>query len=72
MGIADRVYELVKGLPDAEASKILQFAQKLKAENVTIMPANRRVDLALFREYRGRYDGMKIDRESLYDRASVR
>ena len=62
MGIADRVYELVKGLPDAEASKILQFAQKLKAENVTIMPANRRVDLALFREYRGRYDGMKIDR----------
>ena len=28
--------------------------------------------LALFREYRGRYDGVKIDREALYDRAGIR
>ena len=72
MGIADRIYELVKGLPDPEASRILQFAESLRARRVTIVPAQRHVDLALFRQYRGRYDGMKIDREALYDRAGLR
>jgi hypothetical protein len=72
MGIADRIYELVKGLPDLEASKILQFAERVRAKNVTVVPAQRHVNLALFRQYRGRYDGMKIDREALYDRAGLR
>ena len=72
MGIADRIYELVKELPDLEASKILQFAECLKARGVTVIPAKRRVNLTLFRQYRGRYDGVKIDREALYDRAGLR
>ena len=72
MGIADRIYELVKGLPDPEASKILQFAESLKGRSVTVVPAQRYVDLALFRQYRGRYDGRKIDRAELYDRAGIR
>ena len=29
-------------------------------------------DLALFRQYRGCYDGVKIDREALYDRSCLR
>jgi len=72
MGIADRIYELVKGLPDPEASKVLQFAEGVKARSVTVVPAQRHVDLALFRQYRGRYDGLKIDREALYDRVGLR
>ena len=69
MGIADRIYELVKGLPDPEAGKILQFAESLSGRSVTVVPAQRHVDLAVFRQYRGRYDGRKIDRVELYDRA---
>lgn len=72
MGIADRIYKLVKELPEREASKVLQFVEGVKARSVTITPAQRRVDLALFRQYRGRYDGLKIDREALYDRAGLR
>jgi hypothetical protein len=72
MGIADRIYELVKGLPDPEASKVLQFAESVKARSVTVAPAQRHVDLALFRQYRGRYDGLKIDQEALHDRAGLR
>ncbi len=72
MGIADRIYDLVKGLPDLEAGKILQFAESLSGRSVTIVPAQRHVDLAVFRQYRGRYDGRKIDRAELYDRAGIR
>ena len=72
MGIADRIYELVNGLPDSEANRILQFAESVRARSVTIVPAQRHVDLALFRKYRGRYDGTKIERAGLYDRAGLR
>ncbi len=72
MGIADRIYELVKGLPDTEARKILRFAESIRGREVTIIPAQRHINLALFRQYRGRYDGVKIDREALYDRAGLR
>jgi hypothetical protein len=72
MGIADRIYELVKDLPDPEASKILRFAESLRGRNVSVVPAQRQVDLAVFRQYRGRYDGGKTDRAELYDRAGLR
>ena len=72
MGIADRIYEVVEGMPDPEASKILQFAEGVKARRVSVVPARRRVDLALFRPYRGRYDGARIERQALYDRGSLR
>ena len=72
MGIADRIYDLARALPEAEASKILRFAEELRSHGVSVAPAKRQVDLALFRQYRGRYDGMKIDRDALYDRAGVR
>jgi predicted nucleic acid-binding protein len=72
MGIADRIYELVKGLPDPEASKVLQYAESVKARSVAVVPAQRHVNLVLFRQYRGRYDGLKIDRDALYDRVGLR
>ena len=72
MGIADRIYELVKGLPDAEASKILRFVESVRDERVAVVPAQRQVDLALFRQCHGRYDGVKIQRRALYDRAGLR
>ena len=72
MGIADRIYELVKGLPDPEANKILRFVESVRGQRVSVAPAQRLVDLALFRQYRGRYDGVKIERDALYDRARPR
>ena len=72
MGIADRIYELVKGLPDPEAARVLPFAECVGGRRVPVVPAQRNIDLALFRKYRGRYDGLKIDREALYDRAGIR
>lgn len=72
MGIADRIYELARALPEAEASKVLRYAEELRSHSVRIEPAKRQVDLALLRQYRGRYDSVKIDREALYDRACLR
>ncbi|MBI4292096.1 MAG: hypothetical protein HY661_11505 [Betaproteobacteria bacterium] len=72
MGIADKIYELVKDLPEPEASKILKFAESVRGRRATVVPAQRQVDLAVFRQYRGCYDGVKIKRETLYDRAGLR
>ena len=72
MGIADRIYELVKGLPDPEASRILRFVESVRGKRVTVAPAQRWVDLDLFRQYRGRYDGARIESEALYNRAGLR
>ena len=72
MGIADKIYEVVKDLPDPQATEILGFAKNVKARSATVVLAQRRVELALFRQYRGRYDGRKINRDELYDRAGLR
>ena len=72
MGIADRIYKLVKELPDPEARKILRFVESVRGRRVPVAPAQRHVNLALFRQYRGSYDGVKIEREALYDRARLR
>lgn len=72
MGIAEKIYEVVKDLPDPQAAEILDFAQHVKAHSAIIMPAARQLDITLFRLHRGRYDGKKINREELYDRAGFR
>jgi len=72
MGIAEKIYEVVKDLPELQAAEVLGFAEHVKARTVIVVLAQRHVDLALFRAHRGRYDGRKINREELYDRAGVR
>jgi hypothetical protein len=72
MGIAEKIYEVVKALPDAQAAEVLGFAENVKAFSATVAAAQRHADLALFRRYRGRYDGRKINRDELYDRAGLR
>jgi hypothetical protein len=72
MGIAEKIYEVVKDLPEPQAAEILGFAEHVRARAAMVAPARRCVDLALFRAYRGRYDGRKLNREELYDRAGLR
>ena len=57
MGIAEKIYEVVKDLPDAQAAEVLAFVENVKASSASIAVAKRSVDLALFRRYRGAYDG---------------
>ena len=72
MGIAEKIYAVVKDLPDPQAAEILGFAENVRARTATVIPAQRRVDLELFRLVRGRFDGRKIQRDELYDRAGLR
>jgi hypothetical protein len=72
MGIAEKIYEVVKDLPGSEAAEILAFAEHVKGRTAMVAPTRRSVDLALFRSHRGRYDGRKINREELYDRTGLR
>ena len=72
MGIAEKIYGVVKDLPDSQAEEILGFAEHVKARTAMIVPARRRIDLALLRSYRGLFDGQKVNREELYDRAGLR
>lgn len=71
MGIAEKIYDVVKDLPDPQAAEILGFAENVKARTATVIPAQRRVNLELFRLVRGRYDGRKIKRDELYDRSCL-
>jgi hypothetical protein len=74
VGIAEKIYEVVKDLPDPQATEVLDFVEQVKARaaSASVIPARRSVDLALFRRYRGRYDGSRINRETLHDRAGLR
>lgn len=71
MGIAERVYEVVKDLPELQAEEVLDFVEHLRARTACVVPAQRHVDLAVFRRYRGTYDGRKIGREELHHRAGI-
>lgn len=72
MGIAEKIYAVVKNLPDPQAAEVLDFAENVSAHAATVIPAQRRLNLALFRLHRGRYDGTRIKRDELYDRAGLR
>lgn len=72
MGIAEKIYEVVKDLPDPQAAEILDFVEHVRARTASVVHAKRHVDLALFRRFRGAYDGSKINRDELYDRAGLR
>ena len=72
MGTAERIYELVRHMPEEQAAEILKYASRLKAPGVPVRAAQRSIDLAPFRKYRGCYDGSGIDRENLHERGRLR
>jgi hypothetical protein len=71
MGIAERIYEVVRTMPEQQAAEILDFANYLQSRGAQVTPATRAIDLSVFRAHRGRYDGSKLSREELYDRAGL-
>lgn len=71
MGIAERVYELVRALPAEKAAEVLDFAEYLKERGALVAHASRDIDFNVFDQVEATYDG-KFNREELYDRACLR
>jgi hypothetical protein len=72
LGIAEKIYEVVKDLPELQAAEVLDFVEHVRARAASVVHAKRSVDLALFRRYRGAYDGSKINRDELYEHVGLR
>ena len=74
MGIAERVYEIVKNLPEAKAAEVLDYVETKRAKAAAIdASADRRsAALALLYKHAGRFRTVKFDRTDLHDRAGLR
>ena len=74
MGIAERIYEVVKDLPEATAAEVLDYAKtkRSRAAEVASQAARRRAALALLDKHAGRFRAMRFNRAELYDRAGFR
>jgi hypothetical protein len=74
MGIAERIYELVKDLPEAVATEVLDYAVAKRAGTsaVEVQVGRRAAALALLEKHAGKFKAVKFNRADLYDRASLR
>ena len=74
MGIAERIYEIAKELPEATAAEVLEFAEtrRCTAAAKTAEEAHRAAALALLDKHTGRFKAVKFNRAELYDRAGLR
>ncbi len=73
MGIAERIYEIAKQLPEAEASEVLHFIESKHAKAPPQDAAARRAAaLAVLDKYAGRVKVVKFKRDELYDRPILR
>ncbi len=71
MGLAERLYELVRAMPADKAAEVLDFAEYVKARGTLVTRASRDIDFSVFDQVEAAYDG-KFNREELYDRACLR
>ena len=74
MGIAERIYEIVKDLPEATAAEVLDYAET-KCSSIAAdaaQAARRTAALALLDKHAGKFKTVKFNRAELYDRAGVR
>ena len=74
MGIAERIYEIVKELPEATAAEVLNYAEiKRNRTAANVAEADRRTAaLALLDKHAGRFKTEKFNCADLYDRACLR
>lgn len=74
MGIAERIYEVVKDLPEATAAEVLDYAETKRtgAAEAAAQAARRTAALALLDKHAGKFKAVKYNRAELYDRAGFR
>jgi len=71
MGIADRIYEIVKRLPDSTAAEVLDFAEA-KRVTANAKGTSREAALEVLARHAGKFKVVKFNRADLYDRAGLR
>jgi len=74
VGIAERMYDLVKGLPEKAAEDVLDYAQAkcAKSPAASALAARRASALAVLDKHARRLTAVKLDRATLPDRAGLR
>ena len=74
MGIAERIYAVVKDLPEAAAAVVLDYAEneRLKTAAKGVQADRRNLALALLDKHAGKFKTVKFNRADLYDRACLR
>ena len=74
MGIAERVYEVVKVLPESAAAEVLDYAEAKRSGTAAdaVQAARRTAALALLDKHAGKFRAVKFNRADLYDRAVLR
>lgn len=74
MDIAERIYQIVKDLPETTAAEVLDYAEA-KLSNTAADAAratHRTAALALLDKHAGKFKAVKFNRADLYDRAGLR
>jgi len=74
MGIAERIYEVVKDLPEATAAEVLDYAEtkRTRAAAMAAQTARRTAALALLDRHAGKFKAVRFNRAELHDRAGLR
>ncbi len=73
MGIAERIYEIVKGLPEDSAAEVLDYAQAKCVKSAAAAVATRRAAaLAVLDKHSRKFKAARLDRDELHNRASLR
>ena len=73
MGIAERIYEIVKGLPEDSAADVLDYAQAKCVKLASAAVAARRATaLAVLDKHARKFKAVKLDRDELHYRANLR
>ncbi|WNV04105.1 DUF2281 domain-containing protein [Candidatus Methylospira mobilis] len=75
-GIAEKIFEAVKTLPDQQAAEVLDFAEFLKARQASqrtnaLEESSNTDDWSDFEQFAGAWSG-KFNREDCYDRSVLR
>lgn len=72
MGTAERIYELIRAMPETKVERVLVFVEGMQHESAAISAPTAKLDWSLIEAHAGCYDGTRFRREELYDRAGLR
>ncbi len=74
MGIAERIYEIAKELPEAAAAEVLEYAEAKRCKTAAnaAESARRAAALSLLDTHAERFNAVKSNRAELCDRTGLR
>ena len=63
---------MIRAMPETNVERILVFVEGIQHEPSSISAPTAKLDWSLIEAHAGCYDGTRIRREELYDRAGLR